>query len=853
MKTAEIIKYKRRHEISDGNGNFPAPARFICFVLLILGVFFSAWLGYRYNQAIQKLPSIADFSQRVNQKREATVFYDRSGEKELLKLVYPDLNSSSLPFCGPGDSGTSCLSADFSRIITAAIDPQFQQHPGISFFHLNDPQPRTIAEKLIRSVYGDLSDDESVNMIRTRVLALEITHRFGRNQVLNWYLNTAWYGRMAFGANAAAQVYLNKSAAELNVPEIILLSVYLEDPEISHESPDALRSAYLGQVIRLRKNRVITDAQVEEAGNTHFVLFDAPEPQYAEGKNPILQEALSAAFEEYGEDEIQKGGYRITTSLNSGLQDQLECLTGIRQPEAGKECRLDESDLFTKGQRESAARLLQTNSVSAVIMDAGTGQLLAAVEASGDAAGGGRVSESEFKAYDPGSSLTPFAALYAYSRGYAPSSLVWDLPDSGALLPAKYQNSDGKSHGPIRLRTALTADYLAPISELIQKLGTAPVWNQAASFGLKNLNGSSSAGVIFNGAANSAEDLAFALMPFASAGNQYGTEQKGELIPVSILSVQSAFKEGKAAASFQKPAWKPLIDAGLAYLTAHTFSQETESFKYLKRPAAVKIGRVSGSADFWMNGFTPQMIACVHVQAGETNSAEETEIGAVSLWQTLMNAAHENLKPADWPRPDDVRQIRVCVPSGKLPGKYCPETASEVFIRGSEPEETDDLFVPAQINKSSMLLATRFTPPGDVTEKIFMSFPKEAKAWAESEKIEMIPEEYDPIHSNPDGAVNIFEPALFSTYSAETGSPNIAIKVRINSSEAVSSYQVSIGSGLYPEQWTERCSGKELKNGNWRLCVLEPAALKEGLNDIRVSIVTINQKYQSADTYITLK
>ena len=120
--------------------------------------------------------------------------------------------------------------------------------------------------------------------------------------------------------------------------------------------------------------------------------------------------------------------------------------------------------------------------------------------------------------------LTPFAALTAYKNGFSPADGVWDIPSAKPeLVPVAYLQSGQTESGPIRLRSAITEDRLAPIVELTREIGSDKVLKTLSEFGLSNWSGLNAERLYFNGGYVSVEGLAFAYSAFAGGGQLSGT------------------------------------------------------------------------------------------------------------------------------------------------------------------------------------------------------------------------------------------------------------------------------------------------------------------------------------------
>ncbi len=96
-----------------------------------------------------------------------------------------------------------------------------------------------------------------------------------------------------------------------------------------------------------------------------------------------------------------------------------------------------------------------------------------------------------------------------------------------------------------------------------------------------------------------------------------------------------------------------------------------------------------------------------------------------------MQIASQNLPPEGWAVPADVSVINVCDPSGMLPTANCPNLVSEVFLNGNEPVQADNMYRKFSINRETGLLATVFTLPQLIEERVYLVVPSDARSWAE--------------------------------------------------------------------------------------------------------------------------
>jgi len=242
-------------------------------------------------------------------------------------------------------------------------------------------------------------------------------------------------------------------------------------------------------------------------------------------------------------------------------------------------------------------------------------------------------------------------------------------------------------------------------------------------------------------------------------------------------------------------------------------------------------------------GYTPKHV--VVVWAGTYSDQNLSSQLTSVLLSGLIQYASRNLPPDDWPVPEDVTALNVCDPSGLLPTDDCPNVVREVFLVGSEPHQLDPLFRKFSINRETGLLATIFTPPQLVEERLYMVVPPEARAWAESANIPLPPDSYDAIQPpvlDPD--VRITLPTLFSEVSG-------LVKVTGQAAgEDFASYRLLAGKGLNPLEWIEITSSDQPVAdgllGEWDTQGLT------GLYALELLVTRTDQKVDTAVTQVTI-
>jgi membrane carboxypeptidase/penicillin-binding protein PbpC len=337
---------------------------------------------------------------------------------------------------------------------------------------------------------------------------------------------------------------------------------------------------------------------------------------------------------------------------------------------------------------------------------------------------------------------------------------------------------------------------------------------------------------------------------FAQQGVYFGQTIADEFSPVTLLRV--AGNDGSVWLDWTTPQAQPVVTPGLAYLMNHALSDETAREGVLRssnvleigRPAAVKLGQTEDALDAWTIGYTPTRVAAVWT--GTHSFSKLTPRLSAALWNALMQIASQDLPRDDWSVPADVAVINVCDPSGMLPTAECPTLVSEVFLSGNEPLQADNMYRKFAINRETGLLATVFTLPQLIEERVYLVVPSDARAWAESAGLAIPPATYDVIQApqiNPD--VSITFPALFTEVNG-----NVKIDGTAAGTDFVS-YRVLVGQGLNPQEWIQIGAG-DAPVTNGLLAEWNTSGLS-GLYAVQLQVVRSDQRVESAVIQVTVK
>ena len=785
--------------------------------------------GLAYADVTHDLPSVAYLPILLNPPDglllQPTRVYDRTGKHLLLAFAPTDGPRRYLPL---NATLPQHLPDSLAKATVAVLDPGFWSHGGYVLSGWNDPASHpTLAQRLVSDLLLYNEAPSLRRALRERILAAQATATYGRAQILEWVLNSADYGNDAYGAEAAAQLYFGKPAIDLTPAESAVLASTAQSPGAN---PMDARD-----LVQPRRDKTIEIMLTQGAITTEQAIAALAAPVEAVPPRPPAADPTAPAFvhlvrnqldQQFARERIERGGVTITTTLDYDLQQQATCtsLTFVRRLEGAA----DPAGPCPAADRLPALppeTIVPESSASALILDPETGEVLAAVgEIVGD-----RETQS-LSAHDAGSLMNPFTYLTAFARGLSPASLVWDIPG------ADEQPSPGAQyHGPVRMRIALVNDYDAPSRAVEAQMGAEAIERTATSFGLRS-------------GSDTLLEMAGAYGILATQGVRYG--QPG---PSTVLRVEGL--DHALWLDLTEPQAQAVLAAPLAYLMNNVLSDETARQPLLgnpnpldiDRPAGVKIGQTASGLDAWSVGYTPSRVLAVWIgtKTADSGLGRSPRVPA-SLWNVLMQLASASEPPTGWQAPPGVTAVDVCDPSGMLPTKDCPSTVSEVFLSGNEPAQTDTLYRSFAVNRETGYLATVYTAPELVENRVYMVLPPEAQAWAKWANVPVAPSAYDAIQAepiNPD--VRVTSPALFAEVHG---------KVQIKGTAAgvdFARYRVLVGQGIDPQQWIAVGDEATTSVQDGLLATWDTAGLS-GLYAVQLQVIRTDQRVDSAIIQVTV-
>ncbi len=832
--TLTVLRNRRKRKnnadarLQRGSRNTLVGCGFI-FSLFLVALIFAVVLGYK--NITRDLPPLDKLEKLLNPRNgellQPTRIYDRSGENLITVFAPEDAARRYLPL---GAENPQHIPDTLAQATLALADPNFWEHDGYRLADLTRPEKHpTLAQRLVADL---LLWDEPPGLrraVRERLLAAQLTEKYGRQQILEWYLNSANYGRYAYGAEAAAQLYFGKALTELDIAESATLAATGETPALNPLDAPTAAYQHRQETLYIMENLgMLEAAQAEKARRTPFNLPAAPETPNA--APAFVQLTLAELTEVYPRERIERGGLTIISTLDWDLQQDTRCTLEtqvLRLSGGNAENCAAASDLPTLALAEQA----KNASASALILNPLNGQVLAAV---GELSLTGE--SARLAAGKSGSGIFPFVYLTGFTRGLSPASLLWDIPTE---IPV--QNFDETFHGPVRLRVALANDYVIPADGVLRQMGAENVQRISRSFGL-NFNAQNPLDTSV-----SLFELARAYGIFAAEGTLYGQKIGDSQTIVTVLEMRDA--EGNFWLDWREAEAQAVVSAQLAYLTNNILGDDAARRESLGTPnplevdlpAAAKIGQNADAREAWTIGYTPQRVVAVWL--GADSPVDNKAVAGI--WHALIKRASAGLPSLGWEMPVGVSEVEVCDPSGLLPTADCPNIVREVFLSGSEPTQYDNLYRSFSVNRETGYLATVFTPPELVEEQVYLVVPEEAQSWAKSVGVAEPPDAYDAILAPPRLPEAYFlAPELFA---------DVRGKVEIFGTaggEDFEYYRLQVGQGLNPQRWI-RIAEMHAPVQDGLLAVWDTGELS-GLYAIQLLVVHADQSVDVTTTQVSI-
>lgn len=603
---------------------------------------------------------LPDLSQGAAPLAETSVIYDRDGQ--VLTELHAEQNRTYVAL--------ATIPMHLRQGVIATEDQRFYEHEGVDplgiarALWVNVTQGKhhggsTITQQYVVNTFIE-REDSITRKVKEAMLAYELESNYSKDEILEKYLNTIYFGHGAYGVQAAAETYFGKNVGDLTTGECAMIAGLIKSPggfspRNDMEAARLRRDTVLGQMLTMG----FVDQQAHDAAVAEQIVLAEPKP--TDVPAPYFVEWIKQQLiDEYGPDAVFKGGLRVTTTVDRRMQAAAEqAITSI----------LDRED---------------DPSAAIVAVHPETGEVLAMV-------GGKDFNAQQFNVAtqglrQPGSSFKTFVIAAALETGISPEKAYESRAASFAIPGGQTWKVTGASAGgPMRLRVATEKSINSVFAQLILEVGADTVAEVATRMGIATTINAVPA-IALGSQEVTPLEMASAYGTLANAGTH--------LPPFGIAEVVAS--DGEVLKT-HVPEPHEAISPAVAYLTTDmlkgVITKGTGTAAKIGRPAAGKTGTTQQYRDAWFVGYTPDLAASVWVgypegQREMTNVHGRKVTGGsfpAQIWAAFMKEALKESEARDFTRPSGLTTEVICLESGEKATEFCESTASMLFIAGHAP------------------------------------------------------------------------------------------------------------------------------------------------------------------------
>lgn len=718
------------------------------------------------------IPDLNTFDSRI--VAESTKIYDRTGEV-LLYDFHERVQRTIVP--------VEDISHHIKNATVAIEDDTFYEHGGVrplAFVRaiivntLNfgfSQGGSTITQQVVKNSL--LTTDKKISRkLKEWVLAVKLESVLSKSEILGLYLNEAPYGGNIYGVEDASILFFGKKAKDVTLAEAAYLASLPQAP--TYYSPYGNNREKLEErknfvLRRMHELQFINDEEYNAAiaENVEF----KPKATYGIRAPHFVFFIREYLEQKYGRDAIERGGLRVTTTLDAHLQETAERIV--------------------KEYAETNAKNFNAHNASLVAINPKTGEILVMV-GSRDYFGKSypeNCTSGVNCAFDPqvniatvrpgrqpGSAFKPFVYATAFGKGYTPDTVVFDLEtqfhtgcdsEGVPLYPSvkeeecyKPENYDNVFRGPVTLREALAQSINIPAIKVLYLAGLKNSLDTAKRMGISSLADINRYGLtlVLGGGEVSLLELTGAYGVFGNEGIKNP--------PVGILKIEDGV--GNVLESFSQREER-VLDKTVALTISDILSDNrarTPAFgedSYLKisgYDVAAKTGTTNDYRDAWIVGYTPTIAVGAWAGNNDNSSMEKKVAGFIiaPLWNAFMKEALKTMPEEPFKKPPeiDTEGLKPILRGVWLGGEsYIVDKISGKLATVYTPKETREERVIPNIH-SILYWVDKENPLGErpknpENDSQFLLWETSVQKWVKEQKItettpRSIPKTEDDVH-----------------------------------------------------------------------------------------------------------
>ena len=781
MQTSLARRQRHRRSLDRGRPSGSSTVRrvaiaiplilFATFILIgVVGVF---GVAAAYNYYSAGLPDPKDTLSNLSFDQQ-TILTDRTGKVRLASLG--EFKRELVTF--------DQIPPEMLDATTAIEDKDFWSNPGFdaagfvsATLDTLTGHPRggsTITQQLVRARLlpeSAFTGSREERKIREIIQSLRLTEAYpgdtGKQEIITAYLNQNFYGNQSYGIKAAAHTYFGKELKDLTLAQEAILAAIPQSPStfdlVQNADEVCTVTVKAGADCPAGKSQLVVPPDSAIVIRRNFVLDQMKTRSPKSGANHTVDEYEAAKSEpvilapQLGShwlaphfvwqvrrdlaailcpdgaagtcNDIDTGGYRVTTTLDWKMQSTVEkwLYATARAPNLpGTTASLKALKIPSKdwGWIESL-RSSNINNGASAVLDYRTGQVLAYAGSAGYNAPRTKKFQPKFDVLSagwrqPGSSVKPINyAIGIEDQTMTAATMFMDVTTDfgGRFMPTQ---ADQEERGPVRLRSALQFSLNIPAIKAGLMNGLDHFYQRAQDFGIHWYPNSVPVVSMSIGTIE--------VHPIDMISAYGAIANGGKLMPrTTILKVTKA--DGTVVwpvADSRKPKATTVISPQTAYIITNILAGNTELQTNpfwgkwaiydngIRRPAAYKTGTTSDNKDVHAYGFVappkdPNAPAIVvGVWMGNSNNDPDKDTlslgSSAPLWSRILTEVTHGTPIVDFKQPNGLVQANVDAFSGMKPGPFTTRTVRELFIAGTQPTQSDDLHHTVQIDAASGLL-----------------------------------------------------------------------------------------------------------------------------------------------------
>lgn len=467
----------------------------------------------------------------------------------------------------------------------------------------------TLTQQLAKNLFLT-SDRTLARKVEELALALWLEMRLSKDEILELYLNRVYFGAGAYGIEAAAQRYFDKSARELTIGEAALIAGLLKAPSrySPASSPEAALARGRSVLAKMLDAGVIDAVQESKARRESIRFAGAPSTRESVNADYAIDFALERLPPLVGSDHAE---VIVETTLDADLQQKASEIVARQLARRGDALRASQAALVV------------------LDMDGGIRALV----------GGKSYAESQFNRAvkarrQPGSAFKPFVYLAALESGYRPDTIVYDLPLSiDGWAP---RNDNGEHEGAVTLTQAITRSINTVAARLVLDLGVKRVVGTARRLGIQS-ELREDASIALGTSEVSLLELTGAYDVLANGG--------ASIQPHIIRRVRTNFGRvlyARAAPRTQQIVAPVHAGALNGMLNSVVVSGTGRRAALAQHQAAGKTGTSQDFRDAWFVGYTAHLTAGVWTGNDDGQTMNKVVGGSLpaDIWREVMTVAH---------------------------------------------------------------------------------------------------------------------------------------------------------------------------------------------------------------------